>query len=147
MGLITIVCVVVSNSTDSPLLINGQDEASNASMVLHYKLYNASIILFLNCFVFVASIPSKELNGKVHGYLFPLQPHPLGRKKTNKPQALCGAEIVQLKSSTDSLSFSHNEMTVQACFYKSDAVIYLNVAIIVLSEDKERERSQHYFSF
>lgn len=46
-------------------------------MVLHYKLYNASIILFLSCFVFVASIPSKELNGKVHGYLFPLPP---GRK-------------------------------------------------------------------
>lgn len=35
-------------------------------------------------------------------------------------------------------------MTVQACFYKSDAVIYLNVAIILLCEDKERKRSQHY---
>lgn len=55
-------------------------------MVLHYKLYNASIILFLNCFVFVASIPSKELNGKVHGYLFPLPP---GRRKQTNLKLVC----------------------------------------------------------
>lgn len=68
-------------------------------MVLHYKLYNASIILFLNCFVFVASIPSKELNGKVHGYLFPLPP---GRKKNKQTSSLfvlsrdCVVKIIQI---------------------------------------------------
>lgn len=65
-------------------------------MVLHYKLYNASIILFLSCFVFVASIPSKELNGKVHGYLFPL---PQEEKQTSSLFVLsrgCVVKIIQI---------------------------------------------------